>query len=58
VQDVGVGLDAVGEALEGRAQPHDADRGLVEDLVARGAVDLDALDLAVGLDRDGELQAP
>src|SRR5690349_242511 len=58
VEDVRVRADVGGEALEGRGQAHDADRRLVEDLVPRRAVDLDALHLAVGLDGDGELQRP
>src|SRR3954469_6936991 len=55
VKDVGVGLDVLGEAVEGRGEPHDADRGLVEHALAGGAVDLDRFDLAVGLDAHGEL---
>ena len=58
MQDIGIGADVVRESLERGCEPHDADRGLVEHLVARGAVDLDRLHLAVGLDRDGELQRP
>src|SRR5690349_11460443 len=56
VQDVGVGPDVVREPVERGGEPDDADGGLVEDLVAGGAVDLDAFHFAVRLDRDRQLQ--
>src|SRR5690348_7866374 len=41
VQDVRVHPDVVRETVERRGEAHDADRGLVQHLVAGGAVDLD-----------------
>src|SRR5204863_4304864 len=54
VDDVRVAPDAVRKTIERRRQSHDADGRLVEELVARRALDLDRLDLAVGLDRHRE----
>src|SRR5258706_56829 len=49
-EDVGVAPDVGRESGEGRRHAHDLERGVIEQLQARGALQLDLLDRTVGKD--------
>src|ERR671925_1473879 len=55
-QEVGVAADVGRERGERRRHAHDLERGRVEHAEPGRAVELDRLDVAVGLDRDREPQ--
>src|SRR4026209_2581325 len=55
-QEVGVAPDVGRENGERHRHAHDLERGGVQRLQPRGAVELDRLDRAVGTDGDGEAQ--